>query len=64
MYETFNGSERIRKNIEELEFEKGLKITVCGGICEYNDEEILEYIENADKRLYEAKKSGRNKIVK
>lgn len=55
--------ERIRSKIEEFEFDDGVKVTISGGVAEYNAEEILEFIDKADKNLYEAKNSGRNRII-
>ena len=39
------------------------KITVSIGLAEYNKENYQVAIENADDALYEAKHTGRNKIV-
>lgn len=62
-------AERMRKNIEEKTFNyKGLeiKITASFGVCSVDeaDEKTLEsLIELADKKLYKAKTSGRNKVI-
>lgn len=60
-------AEHIRKVIEEKEFligNKIIKITISAGVYEKRDEtNILELIGKADKRLYKAKKSGRNKVI-
>lgn len=56
-------AERIRTNIENDQFPNGIKITVSGGIKEYNGEPIDIFIDGADKCLYRAKNKGRNKIV-
>ncbi len=60
--------ERLRKKTEESTFafnEKNLKITVSGGVAETkNGIPSVEFLlEKADKALYIAKKSGRNRIV-
>ncbi len=60
--ESYIGAERIRKNIEKMEFERNFKITISGGIAQYTGETILEFIEKADKNLYKAKNNGRNRI--
>ena len=55
-------AERIRSSIEESE-NPFKKITVSIGLAEYDKENYQKAIENADDALYEAKHSGRNKIV-
>lgn len=42
--------------------EKKLKITISGGVAQYQGETISDWIEKADKKLYIAKNSGRNQI--
>ena len=54
--------ERIRAKIEEFDFGEGFKVTLSGGVADYNDEGVIEFIDIADKKLYEAKNSGRNRI--
>lgn len=61
-------AERIRKRVEEtvLEFE-GTKfsVTLSGGIASYpsDGKEIHELVQAADVALYQAKESGRNRIL-
>ncbi|MEK9627416.1 MAG: diguanylate cyclase [Nitrospinota bacterium] len=61
-------AERIRKKVEEtvLEFE-GTKfsVTLSGGIASYpsDGKEIHELVQAADVALYQAKESGRNRIL-
>lgn len=55
--------DRIRKRIEDHIFIEGLKLTISGDIKEYFGESIKEFINEADKKLYEAKRTGKNKIV-
>jgi len=58
-------AERIRKSIENLKFKDGkLKVTISGGVAEYTGEGATELVEKADNLLYEAKESGRNRIIK
>lgn len=62
-------AERTRMQIEELQFNisdhcSPIKCTVSIGIARYNLQETAsQLIEHADKALYEAKESGRNRIV-
>ena len=63
--EALNVAERIRSTIEEtlISTKKGnVKITVSIGVSEYgkNHSAPNEFIESADKTMYEAKKAGRN----
>ncbi len=55
--------ERIRQSIENHCFEPGLKITISGGVKQYAGEEITALIHAADMKLYDAKKSGKNRVV-
>ena len=60
----YDVAEKIRKNIENEEFESGIKITISGGIREYDHKEPLyTLIDKSDTNLYKAKDSGRNRIV-
>ncbi len=60
-------AERIRKKIEETEFvgmaEFPIRITVSGGICTYPSDaaSALDILTRADKALYFAKETGRNR---
>ncbi len=63
-------AERFRKNVEEFDWEriqKGMKITVSVGLAstldDFNPRTIVEVIEAADEALYEAKRTGKNKVV-
>lgn len=56
-------SQRIRKSIEEYSFDDGYNITISGGVYQYDGEPLEQFINNADKNLYKAKKEGKNKIV-
>ena len=62
-------AERVRKNVEKYNFELNenikVKITVSVGISSYpgNTKQISDLPENADKALYQAKRTGRNRVV-
>lgn len=56
-------SDRIRENIEKYEFDKGQKITISGGVKQYQGETVAELIENADTNLYKAKENGKNQVI-
>lgn len=61
--------ERMRKAVEETAFEcegKKFQVTISLGVCSMTGSEITsleECIRRADSSLYEAKKTGRNKVV-
>ena len=59
----YKAAERIRKKIEETEFDDIEHLTVSIGFTSYADESIESLINKADQNLYEAKKTGRNKVV-
>lgn len=56
-------ADRVRKNIESFDFADGLQVTISGGVKEYQGEEDTILIDAADKNLYEAKASGRNRVI-
>jgi diguanylate cyclase (GGDEF)-like protein len=62
-------AERLRTDIEIMEIhcaERRVKITASTGVVTYGPQSrltISEFIEIADRALYDAKKSGRNRVV-
>ncbi|QWB86307.1 Response regulator PleD [Rickettsia parkeri] len=63
-------AERVRVKIEYMNFHiedqiEPLKTTISIGVTKYKKEESIEsFIERADKAMYEAKTTGKNKVVK
>jgi diguanylate cyclase len=55
-------SERIRCAIEAVNL-SGVNVTVSGGLTQLNDESAEAFIKIADDKLYEAKRTGKNKII-
>jgi diguanylate cyclase (GGDEF)-like protein len=57
-------AERIRGAVKALTWsQRGLRVTISGGVCEYTGMDVDSLIEIADRRLYRAKEQGRNRIV-
>jgi len=63
-------AERVRAKIEYMDFQidnqtEPLKKTISIGATEYKKEESIEsFIERADKAMYEAKTTGKNKVIR
>jgi len=58
-----NISERIRSTVENFSFAEGLKITISGGVKQYEGEDVSELIHASDMNLYKAKNNGKNQII-
>ncbi len=57
-------AEKIRRVVEEYAFSTGDRLTCSIGVSEFQKEvNISELLKKVDKALYEAKDSGRNKVV-
>jgi diguanylate cyclase (GGDEF)-like protein len=60
-------AERVRDQVHELRFEGRLaqvRVTISGGLAQHRaGEKLDELIERADQALYDAKRTGRNRIV-
>lgn len=62
----FDRIDRIRRDIEEMKWEdhEGLSITISAGISEcFGCNDLNRVLSDADQLLYQAKKTGRNKVV-
>ena len=55
-------AERIRSRIENHYLQNEVPITISGGAAEYEGDELTEFIDRADQKLYQSKNSGRNLI--
>lgn len=56
--------ERIRKNVEELQWEyEGFKTTICIGATKKLDSEGEEVFRLVDSLVHEAKRTGKNKVI-
>ena len=63
--DAYVAADKIRSLVENLKFDqKDLQVKISGGVVEYNCDDPLELINKVDSLLYNAKNSGRNKIVK
>lgn len=56
-------AERIRSTIAGHRFNEGITVSISGGLAVLQGQGVDELVTLADNRLYEAKKSGRNRIV-
>lgn len=56
-------AERIRRDVEGIKFDEDLKVTISIGISEYNGQNTLELVKEADDNLYQAKRDGKNRVV-
>ncbi len=57
-------AERIRTSIKALEWTSpGLRVTISGEVCEHVFEDLDHLLEAADRCLYQAKQSGRDRII-
>lgn len=63
--DAFKAADRLRKEISELIIgPEKIRVTISGGVAEYDGSSLMQLIIKADKNLYKAKQTGRNKIEK
>jgi len=56
--------ERAQKSVKALKFSFDMyTVTFSGGVSQYNNESSTVLISSADKKLYDAKESGRDKVI-
>lgn len=55
---------RLRAEITKIYIEKGIIITISGGLKQWCGEKSFDYLYSVDKLLYKAKKNGKNRIEK
>ena len=57
-------AERLRIAVENYNFDKVGRVTISLGVAEHRAEEsIIDFVERADGKMYEAKRAGRNKVM-
>ena len=56
-------AERIRHSIASSSYASGISLTISGGLAVLQEQTLDELVTLADNRLYEAKRSGRDRIV-
>jgi len=56
-------AQRIKSQIEQNVKVYGKPITISGAVGEYEDEGIFKFIQKIDNKLYEAKRTGKNKVL-
>lgn len=65
--EAYRMAERLRKTVEKsrLQLEENwISLTICLGVATYtNQGDPMEIVSEADKKLYESKKKGKNKVT-
>ena len=55
--------ENIRRKVESKYQSSNIKLTISGGLAVYKEGNAHHLIDQADAKLYEAKNSGKNKIL-
>jgi diguanylate cyclase (GGDEF)-like protein len=60
--EATNVAERMQNAITALVFAHPIRITVSGGIIQYDGSTVEDMIKLTDEKLYAAKRSGKNRF--
>jgi len=59
----YNIAEKLRKQVENQDFDISTKVTISLGVAEKKaDENLQSWLDRADQSMYEAKKAGRNRV--
>ena len=56
-------SERIRQAVAGRQYAGAVRVTISGGVAQYNGETLTEFVQLADAQLYRAKAEGKNRIM-
>ena len=56
-------AERVRKAVVDHVFPQGLHLSISGGLAVYSGQDLDVLVNEADERMYAAKRSGRNRMV-
>ena len=54
--------ERVRQAVNSRAVLEGLAVTLSTGVAQYSGEDLSHFVDEADKKLYEAKHSGKNRV--
>ncbi len=58
-----HAAEMVRSLVEHHEFPSNIAVTISGGVAQYSEGTVTEFIDKADAFLYKAKKGGRNHVA-
>jgi diguanylate cyclase (GGDEF)-like protein len=62
--DAFKLAEELRRLVEQQDYNLGHPVTISGGVSNARDsDKVNSWIERCDKALYQAKSSGRNKVL-
>lgn len=58
-----SAAEKFRRQVETCIFDQGIRITISGGVSEYMGQSMMDLMKEADQKMYEAKRRGKNRII-